>query len=118
MPTMLLLSLQWQPALKKPRQAVIGNPYPLSMYLPQNKNGSILVTTRTRNVATELTEESDIIPIDLMNNVSAEALLEKKLGEQVDKDCTAELATALEFMPLAVGGIVQTDQLRDAGRKL
>ena len=50
----------------------------------------------------KLTEESNIIPIEPMNSTGAEALLEKKLGEQVDKDCSAELAATLEFMPLAI----------------
>ncbi|OCK76426.1 HET-domain-containing protein [Lepidopterella palustris CBS 459.81] len=75
---------------------------PLYTYLPQSKNGSILVTTRTKSVALKLVEESDIIPIQPMNGIAAEALLEKKLGEQVDKDYTAKLAATLEFMPLAI----------------
>ncbi|KAF2191620.1 putative kinesin [Zopfia rhizophila CBS 207.26] len=76
--------------------------YPLSTDLPRSKNGSILVTTRTRSVASQLAEESDIILIEPMNSKGAEALLKKKLGEQVDKDYTAELVAALEYMPLAI----------------
>jgi len=71
-------------------------------YLPQSKHGSVLVTSRTKSVALQLVEESDIIPIDPMNDTNAQALLQKKLGEEVDKDSTAELAKALEFMPLAL----------------
>jgi tetratricopeptide (TPR) repeat protein len=73
-----------------------------SSYLPQSKNGSILVTSRTRSVASQLVEESDIIPIEPMNEVNAQALLQMKLGEEVDKSAAAELVRALEFMPLAL----------------
>jgi hypothetical protein len=73
-----------------------------SSYLPQSRNGSVLVTSRTRSVALQLVEESDIIPIEPMDDASAQALLQKKLGEKVNKDSTAELAGALEFMPLAL----------------
>lgn len=73
-----------------------------SSYLPQSKNGSVLVTSRTRNVALQLVEESDIIPIEPMDDAGAQALLQKKLGEEVDDNGTAELAGALEFMPLAL----------------
>ena len=74
----------------------------LLAYLPQSRNGSILVTTRTKSVALQLVEESDIIPIEPMNHTHALTLLEKKLGEQIDREDTSELAVALEFMPLAI----------------
>ncbi|KAF1935426.1 hypothetical protein EJ02DRAFT_507071 [Clathrospora elynae] len=77
-------------------------PRSFSSYLPQSNNGSVLVTSRTRSVALQLVDESDIIPIEPMDDAGAQALLQKKLGEEVDKDGTAELARALEFMPLAL----------------
>jgi hypothetical protein len=43
----------------------------LSSYLPQSKNGSVLVTSRTRSVALQLVEESDILPIKPMDNTDA-----------------------------------------------
>ncbi|KAF2807493.1 TPR-like protein [Mytilinidion resinicola] len=73
-----------------------------SSYLSQSKNGSVLVTSRTKSVALQLVEERDIIPIKPMDDTSAQALLQKKLGEEADKDGAAELADALEFMPLAL----------------
>lgn len=51
---------------------------PLSAYLPQSENGSILVTTRDKSVAFYLAEEYEIIPIEPMNDSEAVALLEKK----------------------------------------
>jgi hypothetical protein len=50
----------------------------------------------------QLVEESDIIPIKPMDDAGAQALLQKKLGEEVDNDGTVELARALKFMPLAL----------------
>ena len=74
----------------------------LLAYLPQSRNGSILITSRTKSVALRLAEESDIIAVEPMDDTHALTLLEKKLGEQMDRDDTAELAAALEFMPLAI----------------
>jgi hypothetical protein len=73
-----------------------------SSYLSHNKNGSVLVTSWTRSVALHLVEESDIISIALINDTGAQALLKKKLGEEVDKESIAELAVALRLMPLAL----------------
>ncbi|KAH8732075.1 hypothetical protein GQ44DRAFT_670901 [Phaeosphaeriaceae sp. PMI808] len=75
---------------------------PLVSYLPQCQNGSILITTRVRNAALKLVEQHDIITVEPMSEADAQTLLEKKLGKQDDNDRIAELATALEFMPLAI----------------
>ncbi|KAF2196192.1 putative kinesin [Delitschia confertaspora ATCC 74209] len=74
----------------------------LSSYLPQSKNGSVLVTSRTRSVALQLVENNNIIAIEPMGNTDAQSLLQKKLGGNIDNDKIAELAAALEFMPLAL----------------
>jgi hypothetical protein len=71
-------------------------------YLPQSQNGSILVTTRSREVALKLVERSDIIAVEPMDEAHALALFEKKMGKQGDNKDVVELATALEFMPLAI----------------
>ncbi|MCJ1278041.1 hypothetical protein MMC21_005855 [Puttea exsequens] len=77
---------------------------PLRDYLPQSQNGSILITTRSRESALKLSERNDLIPVDPMDPSNAVKLLEKKLestGQRNDKDYI-ELAAALEFMPLAI----------------
>ncbi|MCJ1268442.1 hypothetical protein MMC22_008330 [Lobaria immixta] len=74
----------------------------LLAYLPQSLNGSILITTRTKNLALQLVEENDLLFIEPMDDTHALTLLEKKLGKEIDKDDTARLAAALEFMPLAI----------------
>ncbi|KAH7061833.1 TPR domain protein [Paraphoma chrysanthemicola] len=75
----------------------------LSRYLPSRRYGSVLVTSRTRRAATQVVEESDIIPIQPMHDAAAHALLCKKLGGiREEDDSIAELATTLDHMPLAL----------------
>ena len=75
---------------------------PISAYLPQSLNGSILVTSRSRAVALKLVEEKDIVVVQPMTPAQALTLFEKKLGSLGQGEDTAELAAALEFMPLAI----------------
>ena len=79
-----------------------SNSRPLGSYIPQRQNGSILITTRSRDAALKLVEQRDIIAVNPMNKADALTLFKKKLGEHGDSDHVAELATALEFMPLAI----------------
>jgi hypothetical protein len=50
----------------------------------------------------ELVEQRDIITVEPMDEMHALALFKKKLGAQEDLNDIAELAAALEFMPLAI----------------
>ena len=75
---------------------------PISAYLPQSQNGSILVTSRSQAVALKLVEENDIMVVQPMTPAQALTLFEKKLGLLGQGDDTAELAAALDFMPLAI----------------
>jgi tetratricopeptide (TPR) repeat protein len=75
---------------------------PLREYLPQSQNGSILITSRSREAALKLVEQSDIIAVEPMDGTHALVLFEKKLGKQAESQDVAELAAALEFMPLAI----------------
>jgi hypothetical protein len=97
--------------LSTPEAATLGPPSgnresqfwrPLSAYLPQSQNGSILITTRTRSVADQLVERRDIIPIDPMIDVDARVLLQRKLDGSTSEQDLQELASILEFMPLAI----------------
>jgi tetratricopeptide (TPR) repeat protein len=78
----------------------------LSRYLPPSRHGSVLVTSRTRRAAMQVVEDSDIILIEPMDNAAAHTLLYKKLGDKGNKpgkdDGIAELAVALDYMPLAL----------------
>jgi hypothetical protein len=75
---------------------------PLREYLPQSQNGTILITTRSREAALKLVEPYDVIAVDPMDEAPALALFEKKLGVQEDTRDIAKLAAVLEFMPLAI----------------
>ena len=88
-------SSQWSSQLKRP----------LSAYLPQSANGALLVTTRTTTVAGKLVEPRDMITVEPMAKADAVTLLQKKLeavGEKNDLEYLEELASVLEYMPLAL----------------
>jgi hypothetical protein len=75
----------------------------LSQYLPLSSNSSILITSRSREVALVLTEaEDDIISVEPMDESQANALFCKKLGGGHDEQPVAELLEALDYMPLAI----------------
>jgi putative hemolysin len=74
----------------------------LSRYLPPSKYGTVVVTSRSGHAASRLVEERDTLHIRPMHDTSAQALLRKKLGPDVDTDGVGELAAALDYMPLAL----------------
>ena len=75
----------------------------LSDYLPQSSNGSILVTSRSRDAAFRLIGRNvDIIPVGPMNQVHALVLIEKKLQGRFEECDVVGLAEALDFIPLAI----------------
>src|SRR5205814_9374276 len=75
---------------------------PLRECVPQSQNGSILITSRSKQAALKLVEQSNVIEIKPMDEANALTLFEKKLGKQGDSEDITELAAALEFMPLAI----------------
>jgi tetratricopeptide (TPR) repeat protein len=75
---------------------------PLMWCLPHCQHGSVLVTSRSRDAASELVESRSIIAVDPMDKEDASALLRRKLGQYEVGDGTDKLATALECMPLAI----------------
>lgn len=50
---------------------------PLSAYLPQSANGALLVTTRTRSVASKLVEPRDVIAVEPMAKMDARRILDR-----------------------------------------
>jgi hypothetical protein len=79
-----------------------GKVRPLRKYLPRSLNGSILITTRSKSAALTLVGEKSVITVEPMSKVDALELFTKKLGEHNGGDDATELATALEFTPLAI----------------
>ena len=73
-------------------------------YLPKSPNGSILITSRSKEAALELVKVNETISVEPMSETHATELCKKKLGPevlQIDEDI-AKLVAVLEFMPLAV----------------
>ena len=71
-------------------------------YLPICDYSAILVTTRNQKVASELVDDGDIVVVQPMAEQRAVTLLKKKIGDQFQENDLIELATTLEFMPLAI----------------
>jgi hypothetical protein len=76
----------------------------LARFLPQSTNGSVLITSRSLDVATKLSgSNKDIIKIYTMNEDQAVQLLENKLsGPSYEKAELTQLALALDRVPLAI----------------
>ena len=71
--------------------------------LPQSPNGSILITSRSRDVAFRLTGSyADIIRVHPMDQAHTLALLRNKLEGSFEQDDAVALAEALDYMPLAI----------------
>ncbi|KAK5652950.1 hypothetical protein OQA88_9429 [Cercophora sp. LCS_1] len=76
---------------------------PMATYLPQSRNGSIIVTTRNKDLAFRLTgRPQNMIEVGPMTQTDALLLLQKKLGSLSDPDVAADLVQALDLVPLAI----------------
>jgi hypothetical protein len=72
-------------------------------FLPQSPNGSILITSRSRDAAFRLIGSyGDIIQVDPMGQDRALALLRNKLHGSFKQDDAVALVDALDYMPLAI----------------
>ena len=78
---------------------------PLIEYIPQTRNGSILITSRNREVALALTNQEDecLINVDSMDPTEAIKLLKSKIpkDKSPEKDALA-LVDELGCLPLAI----------------
>lgn len=71
--------------------------------LPESSNGSVLITSRSRETAFELIgEDENIIKVEPMNESYALALFRKKFNNQCDDDDILELLRNVDYMPLAI----------------
>ncbi|KAK6860964.1 hypothetical protein PG995_004600 [Apiospora arundinis] len=87
------------------RDSSDGRSQPLISYLPNCQQGSILITTRSRDVASKLAESRNTITVDPMNQAEAITLAKEKLGKpdrQGDIEVIESLVHTLEYMPLAI----------------
>ncbi|KAM0721381.1 hypothetical protein Q7P37_002305 [Cladosporium fusiforme] len=73
-------------------------------FFPYCDHGSVLVTTRNRTAALQIVYRSCIVNVEPMDKQHALALLEKKIGPDVEhtQEELLQLVTELKFMPLAM----------------
>jgi tetratricopeptide (TPR) repeat protein len=75
---------------------------PLLEFLPKSPEGSIIITSRSQEVAFKFVDRQDIIRVQPMNELEALKLLQRKLGLKVETPDMQKLVEELEFMPLAI----------------
>ncbi|KAK3902308.1 kinesin light chain [Staphylotrichum tortipilum] len=81
----------------------VPNRRPFATFLPQSPNGSMIITTRNKDLAFRLTgRHRNIIEVGPMTQTDALVLLEKKLESLSDADVAADLVLALDLVPLAI----------------
>ncbi|KAF2190167.1 TPR-like protein [Zopfia rhizophila CBS 207.26] len=72
-------------------------------FVPQSPNGSILITSRSRDVGYRLTGSyADIIRVYPMDQSHALTLLRNKLDRSFEQNDAVALVEALDYMPLAI----------------
>jgi tetratricopeptide (TPR) repeat protein len=71
-------------------------------YIPTCDHGTLLITTRRRDMCLEMVHRNHMLEIRPMNAEHALEMMQKKIGMQDQKDVIIHLATALDFMPLAM----------------
>ena len=78
-------------------------PAPLAAFLPQSHNGSILITSRSKDVAVRLAGSyKNIKEVHAMDRGQALQLLRNKLEDASDEDGAADLLNNLDYIPLAI----------------
>jgi NB-ARC domain. len=75
---------------------------PLLEYIPRSQNGSIIITSRSREVALEMVDHEDLIKVEPMEKSESLELLRRKLNQPEESQECLQLVNALEFMPLAI----------------
>lgn len=76
---------------------------PLGVYLPQSRNGSILITSRNKDAAARLTGGyENIKEVHAMDESQALQLLRNKLRDASNEDGAADLLRALDYVPLTI----------------
>ncbi|KAJ5377910.1 P-loop containing nucleoside triphosphate hydrolase protein [Penicillium cataractarum] len=75
---------------------------PIWAYFPSSLEGSILLTSRSRHVASTIVEDDGLLMVKPMSESDAITLFDQKTKGQGSKEDTAELVAALDFMPLAI----------------
>ncbi|OKP12980.1 hypothetical protein PENSUB_1332 [Penicillium subrubescens] len=75
---------------------------PLLEYVPRCQNGSIIITSRSREAALRMVKHKDLIEVEPMVRSEALELLQKTLDQPEESQESQHLVEELEFMPLAI----------------
>jgi tetratricopeptide (TPR) repeat protein len=76
---------------------------PLAAYLPQSRNGSILITSRSKDAAARLAGcHNNIKEVRAMDENQALDLFRNKLQDASNEEGAADLLRALDYIPLAI----------------
>ncbi|CAI7629154.1 unnamed protein product [Penicillium viridicatum] len=77
---------------------------PLLEYIPRSQNGSVIITSRSREVALKMVDHEGLVEVNPMERSEALELFRRKLGESQESGSqeSEQLVDALEFMPLAI----------------
>lgn len=78
----------------------------LHEYVPQSRNGTIIYTTRNRDIGVDLSLERDPIFVPSMELDEARDLLGKRIRVESTKEEQLELLDALVYLPLAISQAV------------
>jgi len=96
----------WKGGINTQTASSSSTDHSLSDYLPSSANGSIVITSRSREVAEGLVEyREDIFDVGPMDTDKAVVLLTKKItrqGRGISSDDLARLIRQLDHMPLAI----------------
>jgi hypothetical protein len=86
------------------RDEALGTPrIPLAAYLPESRNGSILITSRSQHVALALTASyGNIKLVPTMDKSQGLQLLRYKLRDTSNEKDAVDLLEALSYTPLAI----------------
>ncbi|KAJ5808841.1 hypothetical protein N7474_010110 [Penicillium riverlandense] len=75
---------------------------PLLEYIPRSRNGFIIITSRSREVASKMVDHKDLLEVKPMERSEALELLQRKLEQVGESQESRQLVEELEFMPLAI----------------
>ncbi len=75
---------------------------PLLEHVPRSRNGSIIITSRSKEVALKMVVHKDLIEVKPMEMSEALELLQNMLDQPKECVGSQELVKELEFMPLAI----------------
>lgn len=75
---------------------------PLLEYIPKSGNSSIIITSRSREVALKMVQHKDLIEVKPMEKSEALELLQKTLDQPDESQESRRLVEKLDFIPLAI----------------